>query len=109
MALDAGWAGVLGAAIGAIATVMGIPITHWLQNKRELSLAAKRRERLRGMLSGNKLKWRSIDALASSIGANEDETKKLLIEIEARAAFTDARKWALVSRAPWPDDLQPKE
>lgn len=112
MTLDAGWAGVLGAAVGAAvgaaATLVGIPITHWVQNKRALSLAEKRRERLRGMLSGGQYKWRSLDALSSSIGADDSVTTELLIEIDARASFTNPRSWALVSRAGWPDDLQPK-
>jgi hypothetical protein len=107
MGLDAGWAGVIGATIGASAALGGIPLTDWVQNKRATSLADKRRARLRGMLSGNKFTWRTLEALSSSIGADEDTTKELLIEIDARASFSNPRSWALVSRAPWPDDLQP--
>lgn len=109
MPLDAGWAGVIGAGIGAAATLAGTALLHWLQNKRTNSLADKRRARLRGMLSGNRFKWRSLDALSASIGADEATTTELLIEIEARASFTNPKSWALVSVAPWPDDLQPIE
>ncbi len=82
-------------------------MTHWVQQRRATSLADKRRARLRGMLSGKQHKWRSIDALAASIGADADTTVELLIEIEARASFANPKSWALVSRAPWPEDLQP--
>lgn len=104
--LDAGWAGVLGAVVGALATLAGIPLNHWLLNKRANSLAEKRKARLRVMLNGERYTWRSIEALAASIGADELSTKALLIEIDARASLSNGQSWALVSRAPWPEDLQ---
>jgi hypothetical protein len=109
MALDAGWAGILGALVGVAGTISGNVLTHWLQNRREDTLAEERRARLRGMLSGDKFTWRSLETLAASIGADEATTTKLLIEIDARASFSNGRSWALISRAPWPDDLQPRE
>lgn len=107
MALDAGWAAVIGAAIGAVATVAGGVVTHWLQNRRASSLAEKRRARLKQMLSGDTYTWRSLNVLAASIGADEITTAELLIEIDARASLTNNQSWALVSRAPWPADMQP--
>ena len=109
MALDAGWAAILGALVGAFASLAGIPLAHWVQQRRASSLAEKRRARLRGMLSGRNYTWRNIDALAASIGADRDTTTELLIEIDARASFSNPGSWALVSRAPWPYDLQPRE
>lgn len=103
MSLDAGWAAIIGAAVGAAGPI----VLHWVQNARAHSLADKRRQRLRGMLNGNKFTWRSLDTLASSIGASEAATVELLIEIDARAAVGDPKKWALISRAPWPADVQP--
>ncbi|MDY7099113.1 MAG: hypothetical protein SXU28_13340 [Pseudomonadota bacterium] len=109
MAMDAGLAGILGAAIGASASLAGIPLTHWVQQRKASSLAEKRRARLRGMLSGKRYTWRSLESLAASIGADPQTTMELLIEIDARASFSNSNSWALVSRAPWPDDLQPVE
>ena len=106
MTLDAGWAGVAGAAIGAIATIAGGALTHWLQNRRTASLAEKRRTRLKQMLSGQTYTWRSLEVLAASIGADQTTTAELLIEIDARASLSNNRSWALVSRAPWPADMQ---
>jgi hypothetical protein len=105
MALDAGWAAVLGAAVGAAGPI----VLYWVQNRRANALADKRRSRLRGMLNGNKFVWRSLDSLSASIGADDAATTELLIEIDARAAVGDPRKWALISRAPWPADVQPIE
>lgn len=107
MALDPGWSAVFGALIGALATTLGGWFTHHLQTKRASGLSAKRRERLRQLLSGKKYVWRSIDTLAAAIGADETTTCELLLEIDARASVSNQKSWALISRAPWPDDLQP--
>jgi hypothetical protein len=109
MALDNGWAALLGVVTGVLSPIVVNAANYRIQNRRALSLGEKRRARLRGMLSGDKFKWRGIDALAASIGADEATTTELLIEIDARSSFSNPRSWALVSRAPWPDDLQPKE
>jgi hypothetical protein len=107
MPLDAGWAGVIGAAIGVTGTIAGAIVTHWLQNRRAASLAEKRRERLKRTLSGEKYTWISMATLAASIGADESTTAELLIEIDARASLTNNGSWALLSRAPWPAETQP--
>lgn len=109
MALDAGWAAVIGAGIGVAGTILGNVVSHWLQNRRASSLAEKRREQLRKRLSGNMYKWRSIEHLAAAIGADENTTAELLIEIGARASLTNNKSWALESRAPFPDDMQPND
>ncbi|MBY8822217.1 hypothetical protein [Sphingomonas colocasiae] len=109
MALDAGWAAVIGAGIGAIATLAGTWLTHYLQAKRSSSLAEKRRIRLRSMLSSSKYVWRDIEVLCAAAGADESTTKELLIEIDARASHNKPNVWALVSRAPWPDHQKGSE
>jgi len=58
------------------------------------------------MLSGNKYKWRSLEALLAAIGADETTTAELLIEIDARASIANGKSWALISRAPFPEDMQ---
>ncbi len=109
MPLDAGWAGVLGALIGGVTTVAGTALNHYLSIQKSNALANKRRDRLRGMLNSTKYKWRSIEALSASIGADEATTTELLVEIDARASLPNNRSWALVSRAPWPEDVQPTD
>ena len=107
--LDAGWAGVLGAFIGAAATLLATYIAHHLQNSRANSLADIRRRRLKAMLGRDKFKWCSIATLAAAVGADENTTAELLMEIDARASLSNNRSWALVSRAPWPEDIQPED
>lgn len=107
MALDAGWAGVIGAGVGIVGTLATPIVTQWVQTRGEKRLADKRRERLRKLLSGEKYTWRSMKVLAASIGADEATTAALLIEIDARASLSNGDHWALESRAPYPEDLQP--
>jgi type II secretory pathway pseudopilin PulG len=107
MALDAGWAGVIGAAIGIAGTLLAPVVTQWVQTRAESRLADKRRRRLLQLLSGAKYKWRSMATLAASIGADHPTTAALLIEIDARASLANGDHWALESRAPFPEDLQP--
>ena len=116
MALDAGWAAVIAGGISVIGVIVGGALTvggnvllYRIQNGRADRLAEIRRERLRGMLNGDKSVWRSINALCAAVGADEPTTTALLIEIDARASMKGGKVWALVSRAPWPEDLAPQE
>lgn len=107
MGIGAEWAGVVGALIGAGSSLASTALAHWLKERKADSLQAKRAATLRRMLNDPRYTWRSIDNLAVSIGADEDLTKELLIGIDARASLSNPRSWALVSRAPWPDEIQP--
>lgn len=109
MALDPGWAGIIGAAVGSAITIGGNSVLEWQKNRKGVSLAEKRKQRLRQMLNSERYTWRSLTVLAASIGADEKTTAELLIEIDARASLDNTGSWALVSRAPWPEDVQPKE
>ena len=107
--MSAIWAGVIGAAVGGLFSLLGVALAHYLQTRRAETLADKRRDRLRRMLSGKKYTWRNIDTLAASIGADKETTLELLIEIDARKSYTNDTSWALISRAPWPEDQQPND
>jgi hypothetical protein len=96
MGLDAGWAAVLGAAVGSAGPVL----LYWVQNKRANSLAEKRRQRLRELLSDPQYQWRSMATLSASIGASDETTAELLIEMDARTWEKDRRSWGLISRNP---------
>ena len=63
MALDPGWAGLIGTALGGILTIGGTAVLEKQKSHRANSLAQKRRERLRQMLSGERYKWRSLKVL----------------------------------------------
>jgi len=109
VALDPGWAGIIGTAVGGVLTIGGNAILEWQKNRRAASLSEKRKQRLRQMLGGERYTWRSLKVLAAAIGADERTTAELLLEIDARASLDNTGSWALVSRAPWPKDVQPKK
>jgi hypothetical protein len=100
------WIGVVGTVVGSIITLVGNWLNHNLQNKRSNSIAEKRRARLKRELEGQQYIWRSIERLAASIGTDETTTTELLIEIGARASLTNAKVWALETRAPYPNETK---
>jgi hypothetical protein len=104
--MDSGTAAVLGTLIGALTT----PLSAWVREHFKNPVTRKsnklRRERLKKILLLPANRWRSIEYLADAIGADEDKTKQLLLEIDARKALIKGSKnWALVARAPFPDDI----
>jgi hypothetical protein len=63
---------------------------------------AKRKATLRGLLEEGP-KWRSIGALAGSIGASEETTKGLLNDIGARGSVGENKEmWGLKGRVDAP-------
>jgi hypothetical protein len=98
------WIGVIGTAVGAVITLSGNWLNYTLQNKRANSIAEKRRGRLKRELEDPQYTWRSIERLAASVGADEETTTELLIEIGARASLTNKKVWALETRAPYPNE-----
>lgn len=92
--------GVAGALIGSIATLAGNFILHYLDKRYEKKKEKPARILLTEMLSHEKLLWRKLDTLMHVIGANEETTKRLLLEVGARASEDGKDLWALKSRAP---------
>ena len=46
-------------------------------------------------------KWRTLNKLSTVVGADEDTTKRLLLEIGARASEKGDGKWGLLRRVPF--------
>jgi len=63
---------------------------------------APRETRLRELLTNlpDGVEWRSIKLLSESIGADENETARLLVRIGARRSTGDRNVWALKSSKP---------
>ena len=51
----------------------------------------------------NGFSWRSLSTLSNVTGLDEDEAKRLLVEIGARGSETNPSLWGLVSRNPLPE------
>jgi hypothetical protein len=59
---------------------------------------------LKRLLSGTKYHWRSMGTLSDAIGADDETTARLLLEIGARRSLAKGRdSWGMKD---WPDDLQ---
>lgn len=92
--------GIAGAVVGSIATMAGNFLMHWLKERSEARKEQPARELLKEMLNHNDYTWRNLETLMHVIGADEEKTKRLLLEINARASEDGQNKWALKSRAP---------
>ena len=92
--------GMGGAVIGSVATLAGNFLLHWLKNRGEENKEKPARKLLAEMLNHSGHTWRELDTLMHVIGANEETTKRLLLEVGARASEDGQNLWALKSRAP---------
>jgi hypothetical protein len=66
----------------------------------------KRKELLTKMLSNPAHPWRKLTTMANAIGANEEETKRLLLEIDARGSTTGNGNWGLIARVGLPGAVE---
>jgi hypothetical protein len=61
----------------------------------------KMKKRLRAALSDPRYEWRNLDTLAHLVGLTEEETRPLLVEIDARPSLAQDQSrqaWGLISR-----------
>jgi hypothetical protein len=68
--------------VGSLATIAGNVLLNWLQGRKEKALDEARKKLLREMLMERD--WRNLSTLSRVIGADYDETRRLLIAISAR-------------------------
>ena len=94
--------GILGVVVGSLATIGGNILLNWLQGRKQKSLDEARKELLQQMLTERD--WRMLSTLTRVIGADRDETKRLLIAIKARGSElpkdNDEEAWGLISKHP---------
>ena len=95
--------GMGGAVVGSIATVTASIASQWFQNKLVQQTDEPRRNLLRKMLNHSDYPWREFDTLMHVIGTDESTTKRLLLEVGARASENGKPLWGLISRNPLPD------
>lgn len=92
--------GLAGAVIGSVATVAGNIAIHFAKERSEAKKDKPAKALLTELLNHNEHTWRNLATLAHVIGANEEKTKQLLLEIGARASEDGKALWALKSKAP---------
>ncbi len=96
--------GVSGAVIGSIATVAVQWLSHHLQERAAAKRDKPRKELLLNMLKSPKHTWRNFETLMHVIGANEETTKRLLLELGARASENGKPIWGLIERNKLPEE-----
>jgi len=95
--------GTVGAIVGSVATVAASIANQWFQNRLTKKEDEPRRKLLLEMLNHPNYQWREFDTLSHVIGADEITTKRLLLEVGARASENGKPLWGLVSRNPLSD------
>lgn len=96
--------GVAGAVIGSIATVAVQWLSHYLQESAAAKRDKPRKYLLLEMLQSPKYQWRKLETLMHVIGSDEETTKRLLLEVGARASEDGQPLWGLIERNPLPKD-----
>jgi len=94
--------GILGVVVGSLATIGGNVLLNWLQGRKQKSLDEARKGLLRQMLTERD--WRKLSTLSRVIGADYEETRRLLIAINARGSELpkddNDEAWGLISKHP---------
>ena len=86
---------LIGAVAGAIGSIPGALLTHYITNRREGRLNRIRRDRLRVLLDDPRWQWRKMNTLCDSIGCSEATTARLLLEIGAVRSTCERDLWSL--------------
>jgi hypothetical protein len=96
--------GLIGALVGSFLTIGGNVLLHWLRRKPQKELDKQRMDILKEMLDDDRFpeKWRNLAIMAAVIGADETETKRLLIKAKARGSEKADGKWGLIKNHPFP-------
>ena len=98
--------GIGGAVVGAVASMATQWMRHRLETRAELNRDQPRRDLLTTLLNDPKWNWRNLSTLQHVIGSDEETTKRLLLELGARASEDGKPIWGLVSRNPLPAERQ---
>ena len=97
------WIGLLGVVVGSGLTIAGQFFMHRLETAQKRDRDDRRKELLKQMLDNpGPDGWRKMSTMAGVIGAERDETARLLIELGARASETGNDVWAYLKDKPLP-------
>ena len=95
--------GLIGVVTGAVIVVAGGLLRDYLQNRPGRELDKGRKKLLLEMLRDGRFPggWRKIATVSRVVGADEEVTKRLLIEVGARGSEKDDGMWGLIEKHPF--------
>jgi hypothetical protein len=95
--------GVFSLVVGAFLSA-GIEFFKFhLETSKQNKLDIARKKLLKRMLNEEQWPWRKLETLKHVIGADEQTTIRLLIELEARGSEDGQPLWGLISKNPFPE------
>ena len=93
--------GLGGVVIGAFFQICANVVAHQLQQRAKDQMDKPRKDLLLSLLKNPKYTWRRFDTLMHVIGADEETTKRLLLEVGARGSEDGQNLWGLINRNPF--------
>ncbi len=89
--------GLIGVIVGSVLTIIGNIVLHVLKEKSKDKKDKPRKELLKELLEDQRFpeRWRKLDTLMHVIGADEETTKRLLLELGARGSEDKQGLWGL--------------
>lgn len=93
---------IVAAILGGVVTVFSQFILHIAQDQWDNRHDKNKTNLLKKLLEDKQYEWRSIKTLSAVIGESEQETKRLLLQINARGSENADDLWSLIDRNPIP-------
>lgn len=94
---DGLWA-VLGASVGVVGSLATTYLNTLLAKPKPNLAREARKKLLLRLLSDTRWTWRGLEVLSHTIGADQQTTKDLLLEIGAQGSEDGQQLWALITR-----------
>jgi hypothetical protein len=100
---SAAWFGLAGVILGGLFTLAGNLLLEVLKQRAKKKRDEPRKQLLKEMLEDERFpgRWRELHTLMHVIGADEETTKRLLIEIGARGSEDGMEFWGLIKHHPF--------
>ena len=95
--------GLIGVLLGYVLAILGNLVTYWLSQRTIAKKDQPRKRLLEKMLDDERFpgRWRKLSTLMHVIGADEETTKGLLLEIGARGSEDQQELWGLIKYHPF--------
>jgi len=93
--------GIVGVCAGSVASAV---CQYWFREKPRQKADEERKKLLKRMLENPQYNWREFDRLKHVVGADDETTKRLLLEIGARASEDGKPLWGLIERNPFTEE-----